>query len=81
MDANRNRIEQTDGEGNVVTFTYDALNRLDFMVQDSGGFNLTTNHDYDPNGNETKLTDPKGQVITFDYDELNRLKSKVYNLL
>jgi len=76
----RNRIFQQDGEGNVVTFSYDKLNRLDFMTQDPGGFNLTTNHEYDPNGNEIRLTDPKGQIINFDYDELNRLKFKVYNL-
>jgi RHS repeat-associated protein len=79
-DPNRNRIEQKDGEGNVVAFTYDRLNRLDLMVQDPGGFGYSTDHDYDPNGNEIRLTDPKGQVIDREHDELNRLKSKVYNL-
>ena len=79
-DENRNRVLQTDAEGNVVEFTYDSLNRLDLMIQDPGVFNLVTNHDYDENGNETKLTDPKGQVIDFEYDELNRLDAKIYNL-
>ena len=79
-DDNRNRTTQTDAEGNVVTFTYDVLNRVDLMIQDPEGFALITNHDYDANGNETKLTDPKGQLIDFEYDELNRLKKKAYNL-
>ena len=79
-DPNRNRTKQTDGEGNVVDFTYDKLNRLDLMTQDPDGFNLVIDHDYDANGNEIKLTDPKGQVMDFEYDELNRLEKKIYNL-
>jgi RHS repeat-associated protein len=79
-DPNLNRTEQTDAEGNVVTFTYDVLNRVDLMTQDPGGLGYVTDHDYDENGNETKLTDPKGQIVDFEYDELNRLKFKVYNL-
>ena len=79
-DENRNRTGQTDAEGNVVTFIYDVLNRVDLMIQDPEGFALTTDHDYDANGNETKLTDPKGQVIDFEYDVLNRLQKKTYNL-
>jgi len=77
-DATRNRTRQEDGEGNVVRFTYDKLNRMERMIQDP--LNYVTLHEYDPNGNEIKLTDPKGQIIDFDYDELNRLKFKVYNL-
>ena len=79
-DGNRNRIRQQDGESNVVTFTYDRLNRVDLMIQDPSGFNYVTDHDYDANGNEIRLVDPKGQVIRFTYDELNRLDQKTYEL-
>ena len=79
-DANRNRIRQEDGEGNVVTFSYDRLNRLDLMTQAPDDLRYITDHDYDANGNEIKLTDPKRQVFRFTYDELNRLKTKTYNL-
>ena len=79
-DPNRNRTYQEDGEGNVVTFSYDRLNRVDLMIQDPGGFNYITNHDYDEAGNEIQLTDAKDQVIHFTYDELNRLKKKTYEL-
>ena len=79
-DPTRNRNREEDAETNVVTYTYDALNRLDLMTQDPAGFAYVTNHDYDENGNETKLTDPKLQEINFEYDELNRLKKKTYAL-
>ena len=79
-DPTRNRNREEDAETNVVTYTYDALNRLDLMTQDPAGFAYVTNHDYDENGNETKLTDPKLQEINFEYDELNRLKKKIYAL-
>ena len=79
-DGNRNRIGQEDGESNVVTFSYDRLNRVDLMIQDPGGFNYITIHEYDANGNEIQLTDPKRQVIHFTYDELNRLDQKTYAL-
>ena len=80
-DPNRNRVRQTDGEGNVVAFEYDEMNRLDLMTQDPSGFAYITDHDYDPNGNETWLTDPKGQRVEFKYDELNRLNEKILSSL
>ena len=79
-DPNRNRIKQTDGDGNEVAFKYDDLNRMDMMKQDPDYLHLVTNHDYDANGNEKKLTDPKDQIIDFEYDELNRLTAKIYTL-
>src|SRR5438552_918644 len=77
-DENRNRVRQTDGNGHVVSMTYDRLDRMTRMAQDPDGLNLVTQHEYDESGNERSLMDAKGQTVTSTYDPLDRLKTKAY---
>ncbi|HEX6864271.1 MAG TPA: RHS repeat-associated core domain-containing protein, partial [Thermoanaerobaculia bacterium] len=73
-DANGNRTELTaHAAGQVLTtrFTYDALNRLDQVIDARG---RVFDHDYDANGNRSALLYPNGVQTAYVYDALNRLK-------
>jgi len=52
----------------VISSTYDALNRLSAMTENS----RTTNYTYDLNGNVVTKSMPDGSVDTMNYDALNR---------
>jgi len=68
-----------DGVGNrltmnnsgVVTYSYDANNKLTQLVGPSG----TTTFGYDGNGNTTRMTTPGPVVTNYGYDYENRLTS------
>jgi RHS repeat-associated protein len=57
----------------VTQFSYDALNRLSGVTDNSGG---VTTYSYDAAGNRTGLSMPDGTTTTYAYDPLNRLTSE-----
>jgi len=38
--------ESTDGNGNVIRYTYDAANRIQYKIVDPGGLNIVTKYEY-----------------------------------
>jgi RHS repeat-associated protein len=72
--------EQIDGNGKVIYFTYDGVDRLDREIRKQGatGFNINPGVDavtvyaYDPNGNRIAVTEPDGNTTTYAYDKLDR---------
>ncbi len=72
---------QTDGEGVVTDYSYDALKRLTQVIQDQGGTdpntaNATTGYDYDVADRLTRVTDPVNGNTTYAYDDLGNLLSQ-----
>ena len=59
-----------DQAGQLVSYRYDARDRLVGTVDELGG---TTTFTYDAVGNRTATTDPLGRTTEFQYDLLNRL--------
>lgn len=76
--------EQIDGNGKVVYFKYDDLDRLTKIVRKEGdaadvidASDALTVYGYDANGNRISATEPNGNAATYEYDELNRLSRHV----
>lgn len=74
---------ETDGEGNVTTYTYDGFDRLSQVTypnasKGSGAANSADydEYGYDNNGNRTSWRRRDGGTITTTYDALNRPSSK-----
>ncbi|MBW1928939.1 MAG: RHS domain-containing protein [Deltaproteobacteria bacterium] len=65
-----NVVSETDEEGNVTTYEYDALNRLIKTTDPMGGVIERT---YDDRGNLIQLKDANGNITTYEYDRNNRL--------
>jgi len=89
-DGNRNKIAQQDANGNLVTYAYDALNRLTDTFQHfttgtlvprtsrgsvPAGGGLHWEFKYDANNNQNLVIDANGQRIDRTYDYLNRLEA------
>ncbi|HWX22256.1 MAG TPA: RHS repeat-associated core domain-containing protein [Candidatus Binatia bacterium] len=71
--------KQTDAEGKVIYYKYDALDRLTIEVRKVGdtsdvisGSDAVTYYAYDPNDNRTSVTNTIGNVTLYQYDPLNR---------
>jgi len=73
--GNRTRLTttQANGDSRTVTYTFDALNRLSTVTDDTG----TTTYGYDAAGNRASLTRPNGVQTTYTYDGVNRLTKQV----
>lgn len=67
------------GNGSVIVYGYDTLNRLtDVWHKTSGGVTLGRyQYLYDGAGNVSSRTDNDGSVTTFNYDGANQLTSEV----
>ncbi len=72
--------QQTDGNGKVIYWAYDDLDRLvvDLHKQGSTVYAIepndaATRHGYDENSNQISMTDPVGNTTTNTYDVVNRL--------
>jgi YD repeat-containing protein len=68
-DAAGRLLNETDSEGNVLSFVYDGLGRKTQMHDPDLGF---WQYGYDPNGNLTSQTDARGATTTMAYDALDR---------
>jgi RHS repeat-associated protein len=77
-DAASNRERITWPDANYVTYTYDALNRVD-LVRESGSTTLA-DYAYDNLGRRATLTRGNGSVSTFSYDLASRLTGLGLNL-
>ena len=68
-----NRETLTDPNGNVTTWVYDDLNRVEREIDPL--LNQTL-FEYDLNGNRTQQTDRNGRVTQYTYDNYNRLTTE-----
>ncbi|MFX0196221.1 MAG: DUF6531 domain-containing protein, partial [Candidatus Hodarchaeota archaeon] len=66
-------VENAPNPNMVVTYTYDAADRLIEQVKGSAGSSLVTTSIYDGAGNVIKAFTALGNVITNVYDQSNRL--------
>lgn len=70
-DIASNRIRITWPDANYVTYSYDALNRVD-LIKESGATTLA-DYNYDALGRRATITRGNGTVTTFAYDNASRL--------
>jgi YD repeat-containing protein len=73
-DNARNRIAQTDGNGNTTHFAYDARKRLTATTYPD---QTAETRAYDGPGNLVSVTDQAGNVVQYSYDAANQLSSVV----
>jgi YD repeat-containing protein len=65
-------VTETDENGHVKSYTFDASQRLKQVIENNGGSSYTTNYIYSPLGELTNITDHTGNVTTIAYDSLGR---------
>ncbi len=79
FDANGNLVKSTDGIGTQSQRTYDPLNRVSSVIQDSAGTgptaNTTISYLYDALDNATQVTDPNGLLTIQAFDGYGQRKS------
>jgi len=77
-DANENLTTFTDRKGQVTTYQYDNLNRLNFVGFGTQGntYASTISYQYDSGNRMTQATDSISGTITRGYDGLDRLSSE-----
>ncbi|WP_378127228.1 RHS repeat-associated core domain-containing protein [Cohnella boryungensis] len=65
--------DDTDNRGMyTVTYTYDALGRVDKIIRKQDGKDVYTQYTYDKVGNKTAIRNERGFVTTYAYDSMNR---------
>jgi len=79
-DVNGNKTQLTatlgNGDGQIVSYTYDALNRLSTVTNGEGA----SSYGYDEVGNRNSLSYPNGASQIWVYDTRNRLTlTSIYN--
>ena len=84
-DAVGNRIELTKRDGSIITYSYDALNRVRVKTVPtsvSGAAGYTVYHRYDEQGllTQARFTSDSGQGITNTYDGFGRLQTSSSNM-
>ncbi|MDQ7778907.1 MAG: NosD domain-containing protein [Planctomycetota bacterium] len=70
-DAAGKRTQMATPEGDVITYTHDAADRIDTITR---GTQLVADYDYDLAGRREKLTLGNGCYTNYAYDDLNRLE-------
>ncbi|WP_448661573.1 GH-E family nuclease [Sphingomonas sp. CJ20] len=70
FDGLGNRVQMTDPNGNVTTFTYDRLGQLKTRTDALGG---VSSYEYNAFGEAWKVTDPQGNASYSWYDKLGRI--------
>jgi RHS repeat-associated protein len=83
-DVNRNLIHESDGEGNIIFYEYDAANQL---ISTSNGWSedapdglYKESYTYTENGLLESKTLPNASVLWNEYDVYDRLETKVKDL-
>lgn len=71
-DAAGNRLTRRTRNGDVISYAYDALNRLQIK---SGILIQDLNFTYDLAGRQTRIEDASGQFVAFSYDSVGHLIS------
>jgi RHS repeat-associated protein len=74
--SNRTRLTWPDSQ--FVTWTFDAMNRVDLVRQ--SGTTLLADYDYHALGQRAKLTRGNGAVTDFGFDTAQRLTALVHDL-
>ncbi len=71
----RGQVETVEDPTGIVTeFTYDSTTeKLEQVVQDVGGLDLTTVFDHNSRGDVISVTDPNGNETVVNYDPLRRV--------
>jgi len=69
-DAGGNLASETNAEGNITRYGYDALNRLTKITDSMGG---VVERFFDDRGNLIALKDPNNGITQYEYDRNNRL--------
>ena len=64
----------------VVSYTYDRLNRKTSETLDPTGLKLTTRYSYDLNNNLTRVTHPNGAKTWYVYNTANQLSQEINHL-
>ena len=76
-DGNRNKIRETNANGNITTLQYDGADRLITRTEAAGtAYSAAMSYTYDKAGNQLTIKGPRNTGITFDiqhtYDERYR---------
>ncbi|MEM1181413.1 MAG: RHS repeat-associated core domain-containing protein, partial [Acidobacteriota bacterium] len=69
-DPNGNRTQLIDPDGQVTTYAYDALNRMESVATAAG----VTTYDYLRNGLLSEIAYPNGTSATYTHDDANRVR-------
>jgi len=72
-DSAGREVSQTDANGIVTSFSYDAANRVLTRTVDPTGLNLSTTYVYDGEGRTMNTTNSNGVVTTTQYDADGRV--------
>ena len=77
IDVSTNRLGQvtskTTSDGINISYTYDALGRLDVESWSGSGGTGSRNYDYTAYNEIDKITGPFGKVVDYSWDNVNRL--------
>jgi RHS repeat-associated protein len=76
FDGKGNPISKRDQRGQIITYAYDAINRLTRVVYADG---RATEYTYDIAGNLIRVSDSGAGEVLYAYDNLNRLISETTN--
>ncbi len=68
-------VINTGGLEEIISKSYDELNKLIFVEIDYGSFNKNISYLYDSNGNCIKMKDPDGGSTVYQYDAVDQLIS------
>jgi RHS repeat-associated protein len=71
------KVTETDANGKVTRFSYDALDRLLSTSRTLGAQAVTTSFTYDQDGHRTQLTDPNGHAWQWVFDVMGRVSQEL----
>ena len=72
-----NKTKETSPSGNITTFTYDFMNRLQTISKSVNGNLTKISYLYDAQGNRSGEINERGYKSEYTYDVVNRLKTVI----